>query len=32
MNNEIIITAFLSSGMILIGLTLGFILLKVQGD
>ena len=32
MSNEIVVTAFLSSGMILVGLALGFILLKIQGD
>nr|YP_009296566.1 cytochrome B6-f complex subunit [Apophlaea sinclairii]AOM65706.1 cytochrome B6-f complex subunit [Apophlaea sinclairii] len=32
MSNEIVNTAVLSFTMILIGLTLGFILLKIQGD
>nr|YP_009294018.1 cytochrome B6-f complex subunit [Hildenbrandia rubra]AOM67260.1 cytochrome B6-f complex subunit [Hildenbrandia rubra] len=32
MENEILITAILSAMMILLGLVLGFVLLKIQGD
>jgi hypothetical protein len=32
MGSEIINSAFLSSAMVLIGLLLGFVLLKVQGE
>nr|YP_009296167.1 cytochrome B6-f complex subunit [Sebdenia flabellata]AOM65102.1 cytochrome B6-f complex subunit [Sebdenia flabellata] len=32
MGNEIIITATISSTLILVGLALGFILLKIQGE
>ena len=32
MGNEILVVAFISSMLILVGLVLGFILLKVQGE
>lgn len=32
MNNEIVTTAILSAFMILVGLALGFALLRIQGD
>nr|QCI09178.1 cytochrome b6-f complex subunit 7 [Inkyuleea mariana] len=32
MGNEIFITALISSTLIMLGLALGFILLKIQGD
>nr|YP_009628854.1 cytochrome b6-f complex subunit VII [Balbiania investiens]QBX88637.1 cytochrome b6-f complex subunit VII [Balbiania investiens] len=32
MGNEIINAAFLSSAMVLIGLLLGFVLLRIQGE
>ena len=32
MSNEIFLVSFVSSGLILIGLVLGFVLLKAQGE
>lgn len=32
MGNEIVIAAFVSSALILVGLVLGFVLLKLQGE
>ena len=32
MEDEIVVAAFVSSALILVGLVLGFVLLKVQGE
>lgn len=32
MGNEILLAAFISSALILVGLVLGFVFLKVQGE